>query len=109
MTKAGWKLWLLFLIPLSIPLVASVLNRKQACSNKIEVSIGVHSSGAPGWRASLQRLSEEMRRCPKANLYVIRRRTKWISTDSNTRLETKYYRDTQTLWDSRFGEGSLYL
>jgi hypothetical protein len=108
MAKPGWKLWLLLLIPLSIPVVASILGRKPPCANKVEVSIGVQPSGAPGWRASLQRLSDEIKRCPNANLYVIHRRTKWISTDSSTRLATRYDRAAQRLTDSRYGEGSGY-
>ena len=96
---------LLLLIPLSIPLVITMMGREQPCSKQIDVSIGVQSSYPGGWQQSILQLSHEMKKCPKSKKFIIRRRTSWFNGDE---LRTEYNRNTHVLYDSRFGEGSSY-
>ncbi|HEX8236046.1 MAG TPA: hypothetical protein VF600_08825 [Abditibacteriaceae bacterium] len=67
------RVWLLFLLPLIVPVALLFRNAGRPCSSKIDVSIGNYSSLAAGQHAALQQLSYEIKRCPKAQTYTIRR------------------------------------
>lgn len=99
------KTFLLFLIPLAIPLIINVMMREKPCSEHIDTSMGVQASYPVGWQESLQQLSRELKRCPQAKRFIIRRKTSWLK---GYELRTEYDRNTHVLFDSRFVEGSPY-
>lgn len=68
---------LLFLIPLAIPISILLIRREKPCSSHVDFHIGSYSPFYGGQRAALQRLSQEIKRCPDADTYTVRRTTDW--------------------------------
>jgi hypothetical protein len=75
---------LLFLIPLAIPISILLMRREKPCSSQVDIHIGSYHVVAgrragfdAGQRDALQRLSQEIKRCPNADTYVVRRTNDW--------------------------------
>lgn len=94
------KAWLLFLVPLLIPAALTFRRKVVACSSKVEVTIGDYSSLAKGQRAAIRQLSSEIKRCPKAQIYTVRRNDSiWKRWDEANLEITIYWRKEGRLQD----------
>jgi hypothetical protein len=111
------KICLIFLISAIIPVTAILLTRTVSCSSQIEVSSGLHPQGAQSWKASLQRLSQEIQRCPKAEEFIIRYKVPlgpsvFAHAASSFRSDTQktmYSRRDRIIIADRYAEGSNYV
>ncbi len=94
------KLWILFLVPFLIPAALLFKTKEVPCSSKVEVSIGDYSSVAAGQRAALRQLSEEIERCPNAQIYkILRNNSIWKRWDEANLEITVYWRKQGRLQD----------
>ena len=94
------KVWLLFFAPLIIPFALFFREKEKPCADKVVVTVGDFSSLAQGQRAALQQLSAEVKRCPKAQTYKIRRNDGFWKRWDEAYLEiTIYQRETGFLQD----------
>jgi hypothetical protein len=105
------KKWIAALSLLSLAGVIGAFSARQSASPKcIDVSIGRYHGSWPSLRASILRLSEEIKKFPHADVYIIRREIFYVGWQAkNPNLMTKYDRCTKTLYDDRYGDGTIYL
>lgn len=111
------KVWLLFLIPVIIPLVVTIMTRNKSCSSQVEVYIGVQPAGVQSWKASLQRLSQEVQRCPRAEKIIVRYKVPLgpgvlahaASSFRRSTRTTIYYRQEHQIRADRYSEGSNFV
>lgn len=83
--------------------------REPPCSRNVTVFAGVYPSGsACGRRASLLRLSEEIRRWPHGDTFRVRRNENWYWCDDTDKDETFYDRRQHVLYEGNVWAGDVY-
>lgn len=91
----------MILVLLFIPLLA-FWTRKTPYAGRIEINIGNFSTELAGQRASLQVLASELKRCPNAQTFTIKRNSsglKWFAEEDHEQLF--YDRKTGFLQDGK--------
>ena len=103
------ELTLLLAIPMLVPLGAWSIGRSQRCRDKVDVSVGTYSDWRAGQRAALRRLSDELRRCPRARYFKIRRTTAWPTWDNWNKIDVTYSRKLHVLDEDHQGTGGTEM
>ncbi|HEX8550614.1 MAG TPA: hypothetical protein VF681_03560 [Abditibacteriaceae bacterium] len=99
---------------LSVVLFGCHSARQTASSPKaptvVNVSIGRVHGGWTSHQFAIRRLSQEIKKSPNADIYIIRREVFFIGyAAEKPNLLTRYDRLTQTLYDDKYGKDSPYL